>query len=701
MSRHEGFSKHESSSLMPPGGTKKRKLYLESPQKDQRGCDPSQRTGGDGCDAESEARTRHRPITTIDWRAELCRVLGEPLSVSDENILDKLNAELDELKEARRLQHVLDDGHYALPRHQVIYRIQCESSGSEEAYANPPWMVESGPYNAHLRGSSPISNIELYLARNPDIAFLVYADFECCNVDPTEFPIRHLDQCHSVDEDVLPLLTQESVAIVSKKMLDALEVLAGRALQGIPHPEFDVSSSNGFLFPYLWWFHRREEIDRTISGLDDESRRYLSVLQDYIHSRLQKEWEKVDELISKRSITTEYLDYIYVPGEIAISKLDGSDVAQVKGYQTTSWLRRPSRLGSYNGSITATSWSFDGSFKQIRKYLVIPSPRFTGEFAITSLAFYPQKFASDETVAALLKRGNMFWKCRKRNYVFHAEVRGDGTQNSLDSRFMVDMETYNHMHPQGRDGLATLAGEVILTLPPEAMDQDKPELGNDFFMCLPSRTVGFNMQKKEWVNLDVHFLEDVQWNTQAFDYLVVNPVAKELIKAVVMSQLSGQANADLIQGKGNGLFMLLHGNRVGIFDEGFKSRIQLSLRYNDLGQQERHQIWKNFLSHLDQFQKSALERPNSQSQRESLIGHGIDISNLQGHLEDLSQADLNGREIRNALSTARQLALYRKQPLQYCHLRDVMDEAKKFDEYLKELRQGLSADDIAKDKAER
>lgn len=94
-------------------------------------------------------------------------------------------------------------------------------------------------------------------------------------------------------------------------------------------------------------------------------------------------------------------------------------------------------------------------------------------------------------------------------------------------------------------------------------------------------------------------------------------------------------------------------------------------------------------------------QPISESQKVSQIGYGIDVPDLNGKLEDLSKADLNGREIRNALSTARQLALYRKERLQYHHLKSVMDEAKKFDEYLKDLHNGFSADDILRDRRER
>lgn len=54
-------------------------------------------------------------------------------------------------------------------------------------------------------------------------------------------------------------------------------------------------------------------------------------------------------------------------------------------------------------------------------------------------------------------------------------------------------------------------------------------------------------------------LEDVRWNKKAFEYLVINKETKELIRAVVSNQLSVKSKTDLIEGKGSGLFMLLHG----------------------------------------------------------------------------------------------------------------------------------------------
>lgn len=66
-------------------------------------------------------------------------------------------------------------------------------------------------------------------------------------------------------------------------------------------------------------------------------------------------------------------------------------------------------------------------------------------------------------------------------------------------------------------------------------------------------------QLKVLVNLYVHHIKDVVWNTAAFDFLVIDPETKTLIRAVVTNHIRGQEHTDLISGKGDGLFILLHG----------------------------------------------------------------------------------------------------------------------------------------------
>uniref|UniRef100_A0A4E9E9S0 ATPase AAA-type core domain-containing protein n=1 Tax=Gibberella zeae TaxID=5518 RepID=A0A4E9E9S0_GIBZA len=80
--------------------------------------------------------------------------------------------------------------------------------------------------------------------------------------------------------------------------------------------------------------------------------------------------------------------------------------------------------------------------------------------------------------------------------------------------------------------------------------------------------------------------------------------------------------------------LILTSNRVGIFDEAFKSRIQLNLRYKTLDRAQRKQIWKNFFIHLGR-----LEQENGTTGG----SYGANVDEMMGKLDDLAEANLNGR----------------------------------------------------------
>ncbi|CAH0032599.1 unnamed protein product [Clonostachys rhizophaga] len=740
-----------------------------------------------------ERNLPHQRITTIDWRAELCRILEFSTEVSDGEILDHLEASLQELKDARLRYE--SQGAAGPPRAEILYTVHCTKSSrlSSTLYRELHNAGETAQDGIHLLGRVAITNLELHLERNKDIAFIVYKDFECCG-DPVPKMKQH--DKNNEDFDVYsPLLKDESIAFVSDAMIDALSMLANRAWSDSQHPQFmtpahkkknqkaDEVSDNDpdkITYPYLWWFHSRQNIKEAMEHIDREYIPYLSAFKDYVETRMSGEWNLVDKLMSRDKITAKYLRYLYPPCEMIVSNPDLKPQLKLQGFEVSDTTRTK---GSAQTKIKVWSWTFDGKFQRALTDLpVFALPSETDAFDIKSLEFYPKRFARPEVLATLRARGKFFWKCRYRNYVSSKMNRESEVHSSAESsRYMIDMETYKRLHPSQASDLRDDLGK-------ENMEQDEPPLGDQFYLCLPVHIIGFNMQNKEWVKLEVQHLEDVCWNKKAFEYIVINKETKELIRAVISNQISVQSKTDLIEGKGSGLFMLLHGgpgtgktltaesvaeiaqrplyrvtcgdigtkaeqvekylasvlllgttwkcvvlldeadvfleqrslltlernalvsvflrvleyyngililttNRVGTFDEAFKSRIQLSLHYKNLDQHQRREIWKNFIGHLDEFQKT-LETGLTESQRHTKVGYGIDVDDLNKNLEELSRPALNGRDIRNALSTARQLALYRQQPLQYNHLQVVMGEVQKFDDYLREVHNGYSEDDI-------
>lgn len=115
--------------------------------------------------------------------------------------------------------------------------------------------------------------------------------------------------------------------------------------------------------------------------------------------------------------------------------------------------------------------------------------------------------------------------------------------------------------------------------------------------------------------------------------------------------------------------LILTSNRVGTFDEAFKSRIQVAIHYDDLTKKSRKAIWRNF---FDMIEESSDEDAN--------------MPELERRLDQLAQEEMNGRQIRNALLTSRQLAKHRNERLDWEHLSQVMKTSAAFNKYLKAVR---------------
>lgn len=122
--------------------------------------------------------------------------------------------------------------------------------------------------------------------------------------------------------------------------------------------------------------------------------------------------------------------------------------------------------------------------------------------------------------------------------------------------------------------------------------------------------------------------------------------------------------------------LILTSNRVGTFDEAFKSRMQLAVQYPHLNRHGRFEIWLNFFNALKE------------------AGVEFDMSELTKKVPMLAEHNLNGRQIRNTIKTARQLAAYRKKTFEYEHLKAVIDVTNEFESYLRKTK-GHSDDEFA------
>ena len=128
--------------------------------------------------------------------------------------------------------------------------------------------------------------------------------------------------------------------------------------------------------------------------------------------------------------------------------------------------------------------------------------------------------------------------------------------------------------------------------------------------------------------------------------------------------------------------LILTSNRVGTFDEAFKSRVQLAMHYPPLDFEGRWKVWNMFFRDmLDQDEK-------------------LKYQGLKDQLDALARHKLNGRQIRNIINTARQLARYKKESLAYTHVEQALDVVNEFEKYVSDMR-GYTDDEYAKSQGHR
>jgi hypothetical protein len=111
--------------------------------------------------------------------------------------------------------------------------------------------------------------------------------------------------------------------------------------------------------------------------------------------------------------------------------------------------------------------------------------------------------------------------------------------------------------------------QQVLGIPPEAF-------------C-SSVVRGYCLTSKSWAEFEVDTISDIRWNEHAFDSLVIPPVRKRILEALVRQQQGHKTDADLddvVFGKGQGLIILLAGppgTGKTLTAESIADRLQLPL----------------------------------------------------------------------------------------------------------------------------
>ncbi len=115
--------------------------------------------------------------------------------------------------------------------------------------------------------------------------------------------------------------------------------------------------------------------------------------------------------------------------------------------------------------------------------------------------------------------------------------------------------------------------------------------------------------------------------------------------------------------------LFLTTNRVKTFDEAFLSRIHVALHFTELSIESKIQVWKAFLRKVN-----------------ALAEDGVGGEMTEEQIIELSQRDVNGRQIKNAVRTAQSLAIAQGKKLGCSHVLQTLDAMDEFTREFEKVR---------------
>ncbi|KAI3547735.1 hypothetical protein CABS03_10065 [Colletotrichum abscissum] len=638
-------------------------------------------------------------------------------------------------------------------RVQIFHRLEEGDKGRNTYLAEPEWMLNEN--DIRLSARFLLMDPEGYIEREKDISFVVY---KCYSEEHQRYAVEEARKSSGPLPNPEP--AYQDILLTSEEMVEALQAFF--ALHPESCQEFPKANTHDRLSaPFVWWYrHRRSS---KIESLPRRQAELINGLVSHIEEAYATLYDNVEEQLCRGYVSNTSMEYLFRPGQVLICFADGvpqGHIASSRPYSHGASKDRQDSTRKYlsQWTIPSRSISYRGDFVRVVHDLKIEFETDTenGEIDISSLPVMPLEYTSQALQERLMRRGQTFWKCREKRLISY---RGTG-QNCGGQRFMIDFETYKSLHPYNQyTNMENFPPEP--GLPTDGSEPHVPEI-----YLFSNLVPGFDLRRKKWVDVEVDQIRDVAWNDQAFNSLVADEDMKMLILALVTNQIDAKRGTDVIDNKGNGLIMLLHGspgtgktftaesvaeiakkplysvtcgdigtdpaevekylesvfhlgkiwdcvvlldeaevfleqrtlqdlqrnalvsvflraleyydgililttNRVGTFDEAFKSRIQLALRYQRLEAYQRKQIWKNFF-----------ERLKSIGEEDS-----IDFDDVSLHIDELTKHPMNGRQIRNTITTARQLAKFMGKKMVFSHLQRTIAITNKFDEYLADVRE--------------
>ncbi|KAK8109049.1 hypothetical protein PG984_014850 [Apiospora sp. TS-2023a] len=441
----------------------------------------------------------------------------------------------------------------ACTHYQVLHRVNCEFC-SPAIYLDVPdygskcstpnqWMVLDEyhplhePKTLHLCGKRLIADLDTYLSQNRQLHFIVLQEYQC----------RHETEGLATSTTQAKIVSNgQSIYLASDELCVAMRHVADKASAGMRLPDFEPQAE--LQYPFYWFYHTRQILESEVAGLEQsETITLAKELLGFIFESTFEEYAKVDELIARRFITWNTLKYLYAPDDIVVQKhADGFRHSQAYRVIDGQWTET---TNTSEMILKVYYVACQDRFVPLQRDLTITKSNFDNldsEVAIEELPILPLRYASHINLEDLVDRSQrlMGYSEQQMNFQYrwlcYSGTEVDSTIWMDDLRLIVDPYLYWKRLHQGdgsaKDGqLKTLlprephhnVGPNPLLVPEELTPRDLP--------LLEPTVHGFDLRTHEWRHLYVADLGEVEWNSHAFDGLILDEKEKELLLGSVQS----------------------------------------------------------------------------------------------------------------------------------------------------------------------
>ncbi|KAF2024066.1 P-loop containing nucleoside triphosphate hydrolase protein [Setomelanomma holmii] len=357
--------------------------------------------------------------------------------------------------------------------------------------------------------------------------------------------------------------------------------------------------------------HRWTELDAAIAKLGDETenqrttKAHAELLQEVLVKEFKSMIDTAQDMKSKRVMTYEHLWTLFQPGATVFARQDG---------QETAMTLVEHRYGQDAKGIpcfwlTCKYVDWDGAKFGTQK-INLSISHYTGTRSIAALRVYPIEYHHEPEVIRerLIARGAKAEELAGPNYRAYQGVAwrqgsfGTKDKYNVKGRIVIDTYGWNRFNPthsifvaplnqkepalpgstqglnQNFDGLFGNGEEAEDATEQDDYDEDDSgmpidgafadeedaakhiPLTTEQKLILSPMLRGYSLKNKLWLNFFVNCVQDISWQKDAFDRLVLPKNQKELILGFTESQRKYRDTFDdVIEGKGRGMIILLCG----------------------------------------------------------------------------------------------------------------------------------------------